>query len=494
MQLRRSILITFFSSNAATAIQFGVTLVLSRLLTPSEVGIFSITVVFTGIVAVFRDFGVSSYLQREKDLTPEKTRSALGLLLTASWSLALFIYLASDYVAGYYEEPGIKQVLHVLTLSFILVPFASFFFALLARNLEAGKQAIVNGISTIAYAVTCITLAYLGFSYMSLAWANVVNILTTIICYLFLRPKDVPCIPSFSGWRQPAKFGSGAILGNLIDRIYASVPDLLLGKLSGPHDVGLYSRANGLVGIFSQIAGPTINYNAVPYIANSFHKGEVLAPILSKATSYLTVFSWPFFIVTALYPEQIIQVLYGPQWIAAAPIAVFICIQAIIRTGYSLTMPSLMAIGRPYLSSLSAGFGLITRLLMIFLLGAHDAYSFAIALCIADVIAIIVPIWLMKAQLGYSFSMAMDAHWPSIKVNIWVVFVAIGIKLIFPANSHPLFILLFASTAIIATWIYCLMRFNHPLCNELPAIINRFFPLAIAQRIQKHLTKLRTHD
>lgn len=487
MHLRRSVFITFFSSNAATAIQFGVTLILSRLLTPSEVGIFSITVVFVGIVAVFRDFGVSSYLQREKELSPEKIRAALGLLLTTSWSLAVLIYLSSGLLADFYGQPGIQEVLHVLTISFVLVPFASFFYALLARNLEAGKQAIVNGVSTIAYAVSCITLAWLGFSYMSLAWANVVNIAVTIVCYLFLRPKDVPCRPSLSGWGPPARFGGGAILGNLIDRIHGAVPDLVLGKLSGPHDVGLYSRANGLVGIFAQIASPTINYNAVPYIAKNFHNNEPLAPILAKATSYLTAVSWPFFIVTLLFPVEIIRVLYGEQWIAAAPIAVFICIQAMVRTGYSLTAPALMAIGRPYLSSMSSGFGLLVRITAIYLLAAHDAYTFAMAICVADILSVVLPIYLMSSKLGYSFRMAMDAHWASFKLNAAVFAVAAGIKLVLPSPLPAVATLGIASAGVIACWLYCLVRFRHPMRDELPGIVDRIFPSAIARRINKFI-------
>lgn len=483
MHLRKSVFITFFSTNAATAIQFGVTLILSRLLTPAEVGIFSITVVFTGIIAVFRDFGVSSYLQREKDLPPHKIRSALGLLLTTSWTLAAFIYCVSGLVANYYGQPGIKNVLHVLTISFVLVPFASFFYALLARNLEAAKQAIVNGISTIAYAISCITFAYLGMSYMSLAWANVVNIAVTIACYIIVRPKNIPCIPSFSGWIAPARFGGGAILANLVDRFYGAVPDLVLGKLSGPHDVGLYSRANGLVGIFSQIAGPTINYNALPFIAKNHHIGEPLAPILSKATSYLTVFSWPFFIVTAIFPEEIIRVLYGEQWLPAAPVAVFICIQAIVRNGYSLTIPSLTAIGRPYLSSLSAGIGLISRLTAVFLIGANNVYSFAIAMCIADVISVIAPAWLMHTQLNYSVPMVFRAQIPSIKVNAAVLVIAISIKLLFAESTPPVLVLTLVGFLIIPAWLFFLTYFAHPLCDELPAIAARLLPARTAKRV-----------
>jgi O-antigen/teichoic acid export membrane protein len=488
MQLRRSVFITFFSTNAATAIQFGVTLILSRLLTPAEVGIFSITVVFTGIVAVFRDFGVSSYLQREKDLPPERIRAALGLLLTTSWSLAALIYLSSGMLANFYGQPGIQEVLHVLTISFILVPFASFFYALLARNLEAGKQAIVNGVSAIAYAVSCITLASLGFSYLALAWANVINIAVTIVCYLFLRPRDIPCVPSLKGWSAPARYGGGAILGNLVDRIYYAVPDLVLGKYSGPHDVGLYSRASGLVGIFSQIASPTINYNAVPYIARNFHNNEPLAPIFAKATSYLTAVSWPFYIVTALFPVEIIRVLYGEQWIAAAPIAVFMCIQALIRSSYTLTMPTLMAIGRPYLASLSSGFGLILRLTAIYTMAAHDAYTFAVAICIADIAALVVPIYLMSSQLGYRFGMAVNALRASIKLNTAVFTVAFAIKLLLPASLPPIAVLAIASTFIILTWLYGLILFQHPVRKELPAIVNRVFPQYLARRLNQYLS------
>ena len=488
MQLRKSILITFLSTNTATAIQFGVTLILSRLLTPAEIGIYSITVVFTGIVAVFRDFGISSYLQREKDLTPDKIRSALGLLLTTSWTLATFIFLTSGYVADYYGQPGIQKVLQILTISFALVPFASFFYALLARNLEAGKQAIVNGVSTIAYAVTCITLASLDFSYLSLAWANVVNIAVTIVCYLFLRTGDIPCVPSLKGWSAPARFGGGAILGNLVDRIYYAVPDLVLGKLSGPHDVGLYSRASGLVGIFSQIASPTINYNAVPYIARSFHNKEPLGPIFAKATSYLTAISWPFYIVTALFPAEIIRVLYGEQWITAAPIAVFMCIQALIRSSYTLTMPALIAIGRPYLASLSAGFGLLLRVSAIYIMAAHDAYTFAIAICIADIAALVVPIHLMSSQLNYRFKMAINALWPSIKLNTAVFIVALAIKLTLPGNLPAIVVLLIASIGIILTWLVSLIRFKHPVRKELIGIVNRLLPDIIAHRLNRHLT------
>jgi len=60
IHLRRSLFITFFSTNAMTVVQFGVTLVLARLLTPAEVGIFSITSVVIGLAAVCIAYAVVS--------------------------------------------------------------------------------------------------------------------------------------------------------------------------------------------------------------------------------------------------------------------------------------------------------------------------------------------------------------------------------------------------------------------------------------------------
>ena len=82
VNIRRSLFITFFSSTGLTVIQFSVNLFLARLLSPAEIGVYSMTIVLINIAHIFQDFGVGSYLQREKDLTPEKLRAASGVIFT----------------------------------------------------------------------------------------------------------------------------------------------------------------------------------------------------------------------------------------------------------------------------------------------------------------------------------------------------------------------------------------------------------------------------
>lgn len=478
MQLRRSVLITLLSSNLSTVVMFGVTVVLARLLTPEEIGVFSISVVFINLVAVFRDFGVGSYLVREKHLSVAQVRSALGLILASSWVLAAVLCVSAHPIAEFYGQAGVADVMQVLTLSFLLVPYAAVLSALLMRDMEAGKNAFVNGVSTVVYASTCITLALMDFGYMALAWANVANLLTNIICFWLVRPKGYVLRPSFRGWRAPIKFGSGAILGNLITVGNNSVPDLVLGKTGGAHAVGLFSRANGLVGIFQQVAGPAINYNALPFIAKNHHAQAPLAPLLTTATSYLTGLAWPAYAVAAVFARELIEVLYGARWLGAAPLVMVLCASAAVRAGYSLCQPALLAIDRPYLAALSGGAGLAARLLLMALLvgsgtGAQDLLLFAIAISAADILSTPVSAWLMARYLGYSFKASLTAQVASLKVGASGLIGALLMQAALPANWPVLVRLVLASACLVGLWLATLHLFQHPLRQELQRVWRR---------------------
>lgn len=466
-----ALVITFLSSNFATVVQFGVTLVLARLLTPTEIGIFSITVVFMNIIAVFREFGVTGYIQSEKNLTYQKLRSALGLLIGTSWALAIFIFSVSGYIASYYQQPGIKDILHIVTISFLIVPFVNYYGALLNRDLSAKSQSVVTIVGTIAYSVTCILLAHFGYSYLSLAWANVANLSVSLLCLLILRNESTPWLPSLSGWGHPARFGGGAIIGSLIGRIQNSLPDLILGKVSGPHDVGLYSRANGLVGIIQQIIGPTLNFAAIPLLSKSFHSEAGISPVIQKFLAYLTCIIWPLNIVIALFGVEIVRLLYGPTWIDAAPILVFICAQAVVQTIFAITHQVTMAIGRPYLFAFIAGGNTILRVWLIYLFSPTSPVVFAAILACADIMSFVLPIVFFRTSLNMTYREIFLPFLESVKVALACGMVACVARLTVPHSWPDILILFIVALFVGPTWLFASRRFRHPIIKELPAWI-----------------------
>jgi len=464
-------------------VQFGVTLILARILTPTEIGVFSITSVFVTIISAFRDFGISAYLLQEKDLTTEKKKTALGLLILSAWSFAAIIFFSSGYISSYYALPGIQDILHVSTIVWLLLPFSSYFYCLQAREHEAGKQAIVNGVGTIVYAATAIVLALYGFSYMSMVWASVANNTAGIFLYLSLRDPSTPLAPSLKNWQRTAKFGTGALFGDLVISINTTIPDLVLGKVGGAHPVGLYSRASGLVGLFYQVVGPTITYNALPYVAKNYHANVDLIPIFTKATAYLTVLSWPFFLLVGFFSTEIISVLYGAKWVEAAPIVIFLCAQWTMSVGYSLCYPAFMAIGRPYLAAVWTVTSIFTRLFFVFVLNANDVITFAIALTIADLCTISLPVLLMSRYFGYTAKASAVAHWASLKVILFCIPATVAFSFLTPTLVPDFLKLILVSISVILSWLFAVLLTRHPIINEFSNAINKLLPLNLATRI-----------
>jgi O-antigen/teichoic acid export membrane protein len=465
--LRRSLVINFFSSSGATVLQFIVSILLARILSPSEIGVYSMTLVFVNLAHVFRDFGVSAYLQREPDLTSEKLRSASGVAFATSWTIAAALFLASGWLGRWFNEPSIVPVMRVLAIGFALIPFGSITTALLARNFEAEKQAIVNAIGTISFCVSCLVLGKLGFGTMALAYANLINILCCALAYIPLRPKDLPWMPSLRHWRGVAHFGAGSLLSNCFTALNNALPDILLGKLGTARHVGLLSRANSTVTIFSYVAGSTVSYGAITYLAQSHHRGESLAPILSRATSLLTGVGWTALALTAVLGDNIVLALYGPQWGESVPAILPLALAAAVGMMFHYIPMAVTAIGRPYLRAVPVLIMVLTRIGFGVLLFDGSLNGFAWALCFATFASAPVSAMQQQRHFGFSIGALLRAVLPSALVALGTAAAGAALAAVLPSGLAPLARLLVMAAPLAAVWYLLLRAVRHDLVGEI---------------------------
>ena len=87
--VRNSLYVSFVENYTITFFQFISSIIIARILTPADLGVFSIAVLLSGLAGTVRDFGVTQYLIQEKELTNDKVRAAMALSLAVGWSLAL---------------------------------------------------------------------------------------------------------------------------------------------------------------------------------------------------------------------------------------------------------------------------------------------------------------------------------------------------------------------------------------------------------------------
>jgi O-antigen/teichoic acid export membrane protein len=466
VNLRRSLVINFFAASGARIMQFVVSILLARILSPSEIGIYSMTIVFVNFAQVFRDFGVSFYLQREPDLTPDKVRSATGVVFTTSWLIGAILYIASGWLGAWFKEPGIVPVMRVLAIGFVFIPFGTVTGALLARNFAAEKQAIVHGVGTTAFCAATLILGMLGFGAMSMAYGNLINILVCGIAYIPLRPKGMPWLPGFRHWRSVARFGVGSLLTNCAVALNNSLPDILLGKLGTASHVGLFSRANSTVLIFITVVGSTMNYGAVPYMAQTHHRGESLAPILKRSTLLLTGIGWTALALTAVLGRDIVQTLYGDKWLGAVPAIFPLALAAAVGMAFNYVPMAVTAIGRPYLSLFPVVVTLLTRIGFGVLLFNGNLNGFAWALFLATVASAPVTVFQQRQHFDLSFSALARALLPSAVVAGGTSAAALLLAMALPAALSPLARLLIMALPLALVWYGMLRATRHELVDE----------------------------
>ena len=419
--VRKSVVLSVFQKYLETFISFITVIVLSRILTPEEIGIFAVAAVLLGIAHMLRDFGVGQYVIQEKELTEERIRTAYGITISFAWPLALAIYLLSTPIAGFYEEEGVEKILQLMAVNFLLIPFSSITIAFLNREMKFKKLLHIKTASALANSATAIILAYLGFSYMSMAWASVIGIVVTILVAALYRPSSLPWLPSFSEYKRVLSFGSFSSGASVLMMVGTSSPSLILGKLIGMEAVGFYNRASSTVQIFNHTVTSAIGPVVMPHLSAKNRHGERLDEPYNRAISYMTCIGWPFFAVLALMADPVINLLYGDQWGESVPVAQILCVAALFKISIAYSKQALVASGnikRDFMTQLIVQPMIV---LVILFFAQFGLEAVATGLVFVSLVNVLVVQWHLRQAINIS----MKNYWRAIRLSMLVAMIAL---------------------------------------------------------------------
>lgn len=398
--MRRKIAAQFIVSNISTLANFALTIILARILSPADVGIFSMSAVLIGVAHVFRDFGVTAYLKQEQYLSEKILSGAIGLLFICSVMAFCATYLSASLWGRFYNEPQVESVIRVLAVGFLLIPFGAIPQAILMREMDVKNSAWVTGVSTVIYFCASLGLALAGAKHMTMAWANLINIVFSGIAFNFVSSRKIRWVPSIHGWKKILGFGSGNLVSALIRTADAALPDILLGRLSSATNVGLFSRANSTVNIIGTVIHPTIYFFAVPYLAKTHHVRGSLANEYLRSSSLVNCLMLPALIWIAIAAHETVSILYGPQWLISAEIIPWLSLMCgagsvFLMAGYAVT-----GIGKPHAVIAPLVIALLAKIAFVLWLFDGALVSFVMAIALGQIVAIPFYVWSLVHYLG----------------------------------------------------------------------------------------------
>ena len=320
MSLRTSIAWTFSEQTLQQLIQLAAAVVIARLLTPEELGVFALAYAASAVLTALRTFGVGNYLIREPTLNHEKVRSAFLVMLVMSWSLGLLLFFGRHVIAELYGRPSIAEVMALLALSFAIAPFGEPAGALLTRELRFRALHNIGLTSAAVGTGLSVALAYAGYSYMALAWGLLATSSLNTLLVMLVNPRYALLRPSLTYCRQITRFGGLLSLTSLVGAANTEGIRFILGGFIGPASLAQFNRAAQVPNVFRQGVFQPIARVLTPAWSSDIRNGRSIGPAAEKLVALNTVLVWPVFLALSFISVPFITLVFGANWRPAGEI------------------------------------------------------------------------------------------------------------------------------------------------------------------------------
>lgn len=310
---------------SAQGIQFVLGIVIARLLTPSSYGLVAMLSIFLAIGQSLIDSGFGSALIQKKNCTQSDYSTVFYFNIVVSVILYLICFVASPYIAAFYNEPQLESITKVSTLVFIINALAIVQRTKLTKNLDFKSQSKATIISTITSGLVGIFLAYKGFG----AWALVVQGLvsssvSTLVLWIISRWRP-SLIFSTVSFKTLFGFGSRLIATGLLQTIYVNLYTLVIGKFYNARDLGFFNKMQNFATFPSRNFTSIVARAVYPEQCKLQDNNEALLANYLKLLSLSSFVIFPLMMGLAALSKPFINVLLGEKWIEGSTYLMILC-------------------------------------------------------------------------------------------------------------------------------------------------------------------------
>jgi O-antigen/teichoic acid export membrane protein len=467
--IRRSIAFSVAERYASIAMGFVTTIILSRLLTPKDFGIFSIAMSFVIFADIFRDFGTGNYLVQARQLTDQQLRTAFTSFLATSALCGLVLLLATPAIVSLYGDALFWQLMPLFAFNLMLGPFSVPGMSLLRRNLAFDTLAGINLLGIAVNFVVVVMLASLGHGVMSLAWATLAASVVRVATVWIVHPCFTVFRITLRGWKAPFEFGIVNTATAILNVACESLPQLIIGRSFGLAAVGLFGRASSLCQLPDRLVISALSPVLLPALSRQTQAGVHLKPAYLLALSYMSALQWPILLCIALLAEPAVLILYGEQWKEVAPLVRIMALAALVMFPAFMTYPTVVALGGVRDTLWMSLLSLPLSVLLIFLASPFGLEAMAATQFISAPVQVFIAIRFIGRRIGVSWAEIARAVERSAVVALCSAAVPALVVVLEGgfgfSISHPTLACVLAGAA--AGWLVGLILSGHPLLDEL---------------------------
>lgn len=327
-------------------LSFIISIILARLLSPSDYGTIGLLMIFISFAQIFVDSGFASGLIRKVDRTENDLSTAFFFNIGVGIIVYLILFAIAPLAADFFNNQDLTVLLRVLGLVLVINSFNLVQNAILIYTMRIKQLATASACAQISTGICAIILAYRGFGVWALIIQQLASALFTCI-FLNIATKWKPkLIFNKSSFQYLWKFGSRLLAAQILGTIFNQAYPLIIGKFLGKHNLGLYTRSQQFAQQPNNILSNIIQKSLVPSLVECQNNLERLRQNYQKCVEVIAFISFPLMMCLAAVGRPLFLFLFGQKWVEAIPIFQILCLGFAVDIFSTISLNLMQIMGR----------------------------------------------------------------------------------------------------------------------------------------------------
>ena len=438
-------------------VQFVVSIILARLLTPDDFGLVAIILVFSTIFQTINDAGFNTALIHKQNRDDLDYSTALITNVFIGICSYFILFFTAPWIAAFYDNTALIKAMRILSLNLIISAFGLVPVAIYTIRVDFKTQAKASLAASILSGVIGIISAYV----LRNVYAIIIQQLSHSLIYVSLmwifakyRVSFLFSKERFNGLFQ---FASKLIGARLISVVFDDIYSLAIGKLYSPGVLGCYNRAQSFSQILSKNIINIVQRVSVPMLCETQNNYKQMQSVLLRFMSSTALIVYPMLAGMMVLSKPLILSLLGEQWLDTADFLLYICpigflylISTFNRNVYNATGRTDLALKTEIIKK--------TIFILVFLLTMkYDIHVLLLGLILISVIEMLIDVRMVKQQIGLSLFDEIKSLFPIFIASAAMSMIVYFSVLLVAGNAFKLIV---GVTAGITSYLMIIFVFN----------------------------------
>ena len=450
-------------NGGAQGVQFLVSIILARLLSPEEYGVVGVILIFVTIANVLVQNGFSTALIQKRKVDDTDFSSVFFFNMAVSAVIYLVLYLSAPGIAYFYNNQEMTALVRVLAVVLFPGGVISIQNAYVSRNMEFKGLFISSFAASMISGAISIFLAYRGLGVWALVWQQIAYYFFYMLI-LFMSISWKPRL-LFSILRIKTMFAFGwkLLCASLLDTVYNNIYGLVIGRIYNESMLGNYNRGEQFPKLIVSNLGAAIQSVMLPVLSASQDEPERVKSMLRRAITVSSYLVLPMMAGLIAVARPMVLLLLGEKWLACVPFLQIMCVAYSFWPIHIANLQALNAMGR---SDIFLKLEIVKKMVGLAVLAVGIRYNPLVLVALkaaADFLCTFINAWPNKRLLNYSILEQWKDIIPSVAVSILMAAAVMAAGRYVPAGwlGLGMQILFGAVVYMLASWVLGLEVFRY---------------------------------